>query len=217
MKLKRFGVFFCLCSPAGAGKTTISELLLSRYSDIELSRLITCTSRNKRPEEVDGDSYHFVSRSAFEAAIEADEFFEWQEIHGNYYGTRQSCLDRAIEAGKDLLLVIDIKGALTFKARYPNHTVVAIVLPPRPEDLKFRLRARATDSETEVTRRLATARDEYHAFLNHQECIDYLIVNDDLPEAVENLYRLVLAERLRWERVKKEEAMRLTTFEGELD
>jgi guanylate kinase len=209
MRLEREGVFYCLSSPAGAGKTTLSEAVL-KDCPVKLSRVVTCTSRERRPQEVEGVSYHFLGRERFEEGIAAGHFFEWEEVHGNLYGTRQSDL----EGPEDRLLVIDIRGALTFKERFPERTVLIIVVPPRPEDLRFRLLNRGTEGESQVQRRLETARQEYEMFLSHGHEIDYLIVNDDLSKAIFHLKSVIVSERLRYDRLSRRCLETITEFDN---
>jgi guanylate kinase len=211
MLKRKSGVFYCLCSPAGAGKTTISNELFKRNLTSKLERIITYTSRVKRPEERNGESYFFIEEAKFIQDIENNLFFEWQKIHNNYYGVKQSSLDEALGACKDILLVIDIKGALTFKARYPLNTVTILILPPKPKDLLLRLKGRGTESDDEIAVRFATARREYQYFLRHQECIDYLIVNQSIEESVTFLEQIVNSEKLKWDRIDLND---LINFEG---
>lgn len=209
MKLEREGVFYCLSSPAGAGKTTLSEAVL-KDCPVKLHRVVTCTSRERRPQEVEGMSYHFLDREEFERGIKSGDFFEWEEVHGNLYGTRKSDL----EGPDDRLLVIDIRGALSFKRLFPERTVLIIVVPPRPEDLRFRLLNRGTEGESQVERRLQTARTEYEMFLGHGDEIDYLIVNDDLSKAIFHLKSVLVSERLKFDRLSKRCLDDLTFFQG---
>jgi guanylate kinase len=197
MKVEREGIFFCLSSPAGAGKTTISEALL-RDTAVSVKRVVTCTSRERRPLEVEGQSYHFLSKDEFMEGVDDGAFFEWEEVHGNLYGTRLSDL----EGSEDKLVVIDIRGALSFKRAFPERSVLTIVVPPRPEDLKFRLLSRGTESEQQLEKRLETAKREYEMFLGEPEKIDYLIVNDVLPDAIAHLKAIIEAESLRFRRLR---------------
>jgi len=197
MKVEREGIFFCLSSPAGAGKTTISETLL-RDTSVAVKRVVTCTSRERRPLEVEGQSYHFLTKDEFMKSVDEGAFFEWEEVHGNLYGTRMADL----EGPDDKLMVIDIRGALSFKRAFPDRTVLTIVVPPRPEDLKFRLLSRGTESEQQLEKRLETAKREYEMFLGEPDKIDYLIVNDVLPDAIAHMKAIIEAESLRFTRLK---------------
>jgi guanylate kinase len=207
MQARKRGIFFCLSSPAGAGKTTISEALLCDES-LGIKRVVTCTSRKQRPGEVDGVSYHFVSRAEFQCAIDAGEFFEWEEVHGNLYGVRL----RDLDGWEDRLLIVDIRGALSFKRAFPDRTVLIIVVPPRPEDLKFRLLGRGTESSEQLECRLDTAKMEYQMFLTAKECIDYLIVNDILKDAVGNFKAIIQAERWSFARLDQDFLSELVDF-----
>jgi guanylate kinase len=197
MRVEREGIFFCLSSPAGAGKTTISESLL-RDATVSVKRVVTCTSRERRPLEVEGQSYHFLSKDEFIQGVDGGAFFEWEEVHGNLYGTR--LID--LEGSEDKLVVIDIRGALSFKRAFPERSVLTIVVPPRPEDLKFRLLSRGTENEQQLEKRLETAKREYEMFLGDPGKIDYLIVNDALPDAIGHFKAIIEAESLRFRRLK---------------
>ena len=197
MKIDREGIFFCLSSPAGAGKTTISETLL-RDSAVSIKRVVTSTSRERRPLEVEGRSYRFLSKEDFLRGIDEGNFFEWEEVHGNLYGT----LLKDLEGPEDKLMVIDIRGALSFKRAFPDRVVLTIVVPPRPEDLKFRLLSRGTESELQLEKRLETAKREYEMILGDSGKIDYLIINDVLPDAIAHFKAIIEAESLRFARLK---------------
>lgn len=204
--LVRKGILFVVIGPAGAGKSTVCDRLVTEFSD-SLQYSTSATSRPPRPGEIHGKSYHFMSREEFVRRRDAGEFFEWEEIHGNLYGTPQESLLRGIETGKDLLLQKDIRGALNFKRHFPDNAVTLFMLPPSFADMNSRLKARGTNDPAEVSRRLATARSEYQTLLDvhgAQGAIDYIVVNGDLAETYAQVRAVVTAERLRYLRVDKD-------------
>lgn len=202
MNIKREGVLFCFIGPSGGGKTTLVSRLLEDYTDLSLS--ISATTRAPREGEVNGESYVFLSRSEFEKKIKAGEFFEWEEIHQQLYGSFRSTITSAIDGGRDLLLDIDIKGALTFKKHFPRNIVIVFVLPPDPETLVERITRRSGLGEEELARRLETARQEYLLLLDIAEVpgqVDYFVINDDLRHTYEHICKIVDAERTRLHRM----------------
>ena len=201
-KLKRDGILLCLCGPAGVGKTILGKHLLE--SNPNMSRSVSVTSRPARADEVAGDSYLFLSAEEFKAKIDLGEFFEWEQVHGNYYGTLKSSLDGMIAAGRDVLLIVDIRGSLTFKERFPKHCVTVFVVPPSLKALKERISGRGSVSEQELTQRFNTTKEECRTLMEVREQsnkIDYLIVNDDLERAFLDLSNIVSAEKNRLMRV----------------
>jgi len=205
MKLIRKGILFCLCGPAGVGKTLLGRKLLDA-NPRTLERSISLTSRAKREGEVQGESYHFVSKEEFQEKIDKQELFEWEEVHGQYYGTLQNSIDRAIEGGTDLLLIVDVRGSFSIKQRYPKNAIVVFVVPPSFKTLKERLIGRGRIDAEELARRVATARSEYETLLQHAgdpDKIDYLVLNDDLELAFANLSQILGAERSRLVRIER--------------
>ncbi len=173
-----------------------------------LFRSISVTSRPPRNDEVNGESYHFVSRAEFEHRIAGGDFFEWEEVHGNYYGTLKSTLDTAVKSGKDLLLIIEIRGALNIKEHYPDDTVVVFMTPPDSATLKKRLRGRGRMSAREESLRFETARFEYGKLIEFADLpgrIDYFVVNDDAGQTYEGLDSILKAERQKLQRMEKNE------------
>lgn len=180
-----------MSSPSGAGKTTLTQDLLTYYPDLMFS--VSHTTRKPRSNEVDGRDYHFVEVAAFRAQIAEDNFAEWAEVHGNLYGTSFREIDRCQQLSKrGIVFDIDYQGARQIKARCPD-AVSVFVLPPSMEELKHRLRSRAQDDESTIERRFANAKRE----IEHYGLFDYLIVNDDLEQAKLKLRSIVLAERSR--------------------
>jgi guanylate kinase len=206
--LIRKGILFVLIGPTGSGKSTFCERLVAEFPD-SLQFSNSATSRPPRANEAGGKTYHFMSRDEFIARRERGEFFEWEEIHGNLYGTLQQSLIQGIESGKDLLFQIDIRGALNFKRQFPDNTVSVFLLPPSFDELQRRLRSRGTVEEVELKRRFETARSEYQSLLRlHGDArmIDYLVVNRELESTYEQVRAIVLAERARYLRINKDSA-----------
>ena len=210
--MKRRGMLFCLVGPAGGGKTTLaSRLVQTNSGDLRLS--VSVTSRQPRPGEQEGRSYFFVSRDEFARRIGQGEFFEWEETHGNYYGTPNAILTETLHAGVDLLLDVDIRGALNFKGRFPDDTVISFLLPPCGDVLRRRMTSRAQIGEAELTTRLETARSEYACLLelarSEVRKIDYVVINDDLEHAYNQVAAILQAERARLLRLHLEDLKRV--------
>jgi guanylate kinase len=194
MSVKRRGTLFVVSAPSGAGKTTLCRELRVRIPDLAYSTSVT--TRAPRPGEIDGVDFEFVDAARFRALIEAGAFAEHAEVHGHLYGTRVSALDRALASGTDILLDIDTQGAARLKAHAPEAVLIFIVAPSM-KDLEQRLRERRSDNDTEIARRLARAREEIALWRRY----DYLIVNRDLKEALDQLEAIVAAERTRTSRL----------------
>jgi len=184
------GRLFVVSAPSGAGKTTVVEQLIERMPDLRMSR--SYTSRPARPGEADGADYHFVSRARFEAMVAGDQFLEWADVFGNLYGTSTVDTERALAAGTDLVLVIDVQGARQVR-RHRVSVASVFLLPPSFEVLESRLRGRSKDSEEQIRRRLETARREVTAVPEY----DYVVVNDEVEACVERLRAIVVAERAK--------------------
>ena len=199
----RSGILFCLVGPAGGGKTTVAQKLLQEFAD-SLSISVSVTSRSPREGEIDGKSYVFVTKEDFKKRVSNNEFFEWEEVHGNYYGTLKASFEQVKTKNKDLLLVIDIRGALNVKKHYPDNTVICFLVPPSLEALESRLRARGAIKEEDFKRRLATARDEYLALMDkggRKEGIDYLVVNDSIELTCDTVSSVLKAESCNLQRL----------------
>jgi len=198
---------FIISAPSGSGKSTLVSRLLATVPDLMFS--VSYTSRPPRGQEVDGESYHFVSREEFEAMLASNEFLEWAQVFGNYYGTHCSQLDRARSCGKDLVLDIDVQGARQLKKKIPEAVTVFILAPSR-EVLEQRLRARGEDREDVIQRRLKAAAIEIRGYKDY----DYVLINRELAEAEATLCAIVRAERARRTRIEDQIRPILDTFQG---
>ena len=185
------GTLFIVTAPSGAGKTTLVSGLLDRDPMVRLS--VSYTTRAPREGEVDGRHYHFVDVATFRALRDKGEFLEWAEVHSNYYGTSKAWLEEQTRSGKDILLEIDWQGAQQVRKVFPK-AVGVFIMPPSLEELERRLRGRGTDSEDVIARRVLGARGE----MRHVAEFDYVIINEDLPAALEDLVAVVRASRLRY-------------------
>ncbi len=185
------GTLFIVTAPSGAGKTTLVSGLLERDPQVKLS--ISYTTRAPRAGEENGRHYHFVDVPTFRQLRDQGEFLEWAEVHNNYYGTSKGWLEAQIHAGKDILLEIDWQGAQQVRKVFPK-AVGVFILPPSVEELERRLRGRGTDSEEVIARRVLAARGE----MRHVAEFDYVIINEDLPMAIDDLVGVVRASRLRY-------------------
>ena len=189
---RRRGILLALSSPSGAGKTTLSKRLLSQNPDVVLS--ISTTTRPPRPGEVDGTDYYFVSEDEFRAKIDTDEFFEWAEVFGHFYGTPKTPVLDAIERGRDVIFDIDWQGAQKIAEQADADTVRVFILPPSLVLLEDRLNKRGQDEADVIRDRMRRAKGE----ISHWDEYDYVIVNDDFARALEKLTLILHAER--WKR-----------------
>ena len=185
------GNLFIVSAPSGAGKTTLVKLLLERDTGIGLS--VSYTTRAPRPGEADGREYHFIDLPAFLAMRERGEFLESAEVHGNHYGTSRVWIERQMATGQDILLEIDWQGAQQVRKVFPG-CVGIFILPPSVEELERRLNGRGQDSADIIARRVAAALSEMH----HVNEFDYVIINNKLPEAIEDLQTVVRSVRLHY-------------------
>jgi guanylate kinase len=188
--IRRRGTLFVVSAPSGAGKTTLCREIRLRLHDLAYS--VSVTTRAPRPGEIDGSDFQFVSQSEFQAMLARGELAEWATVHTNLYGTPAAPLEGALRDGRDVLLDIDTQGAAQLRARYPEAVLIFIVAPSMSE-LEQRLRERRSDGEHEIARRLERARHEVTLWRRY----DYLIVNRDVKEAMEQLESIIQAERCR--------------------
>ncbi len=207
----RRGLILILSSPSGAGKTSISRAVLQEENDarprsIHLS--ISVTTRARRPSEVDGVHYRFLNVRQFETLRDQGELLEWAEVHGNFYGTPREPVEAALAAGRDVLFDIDWQGTLQVIDKMRDDVVAVFILPPSAAEQRSRLERRAEDSAEVIRRRLANARTE----ITHWPDYDYVIVNRDLNESVDQVRAILRAERARCRRLTG-----LTDFIAALD
>ncbi|WP_375610165.1 MULTISPECIES: guanylate kinase [unclassified Bartonella] len=190
---QRRGFLFILSSPSGAGKSTISRLLL-KEGQLELS--VSMTTRKRRPSEVDGLHYYFISKEEFKYKRDRDEFIEWAEVHGNYYGTLRETVEKALNTGRDMLFDIDYQGTKQLQKKMLGDTVSVFILPPSMKELVSRLHRRAEDSQDIINLRLENARTE----LKHWHSYDYVVINEDLDQSLSLIKSIYLAETTKRER-----------------
>jgi len=190
----RRGLMLVLSSPSGAGKTTLSRLLLERYSSIELS--VSVTTRKPRPGEIDNSDYQFIDRARFDAMVARGDLLEWAEVFGNSYGTPRAPVERALAAGRDVLFDIDWQGTQQLREKGRADLVSVFVLPPSILDLESRLRTRAQDDDDIIRARMSKAADE----MSHWAEYDYVVINREVRRAFEDICAILAAERLKRER-----------------
>lgn len=197
---------FIISAPSGSGKSTLVGHLMQRVSNLRFS--VSYTTRPPRGQEKDGTEYYFISREQFEARIARNEFLEWADVFGNYYGTHESELTRAQTDGYDLILDIDVKGARQLKERIPG-AVSIFILPPSRQVLEQRLRSRSQDTEEVIKRRLGEAAEEIRNYSQY----DYVLVNREVQASVDNLVAIVSANRSRRHWMEQQIRPILETFE----
>lgn len=186
--MEKQGKIIVLSAPSGCGKSTIIHKLLEGEGALPLEFSVSATNRAPRTGETDGVSYHFMSTEDFRDAVAAGRFIEWEEVYpGRYYGTLRSEIDNKIAAGRDVVLDIDVKGALNVKRIYGDKAVTIFILPPDVEELRRRLVGRATDSPEVIELRVAKADYE----LGFAPQFDFRVVNEDLDEAVDEARRII--------------------------
>jgi guanylate kinase len=193
--IARRGLMLVLSSPSGAGKTTLSRMLLKADRSVELS--VSVTTRPRRAGEKHGRDYLFIQKSQFEKMVENGELLEWAEVFGNFYGTPRAPVERALAVGRDVLFDIDWQGTQQLGQKARSDMASIFVLPPTAPELERRLRERALDAELVIRGRMAKAGDE----LSHWPEYDYVIVNDDIKRAFDEVQKILAAERLKRERL----------------
>jgi len=183
------GNLFIISAPSGAGKTSLVHALLNINPHIALS--VSYTTRDPRPGEHDGKDYHFVSRETFLATAKRGEFLESAEVYGNLYGTSQTWINQEITKGRDILLEIDWQGAAQIRRLFPQ-SISIFILPPSMEALEQRLKGRGKDNDDVIAKRMAAVRED----IAHVAEFDYVIINDNLNEALRELNAVILSARL---------------------
>jgi guanylate kinase len=192
--VERRGLMFVLSSPSGAGKTTLSRMLIERMPGLKMS--VSATTRAKRPGEVDGKDYLFVDKPRFEAMVKGDELLEWATVFDNRYGTPRSPVEAALSAGQDVLFDIDWQGTQQLREKARADVVSVFILPPSAADLEKRLHSRAQDSDEVIRNRMSRASHE----MSHWAEYDYIVINHDVDEAFAEVQSILKAERLKRER-----------------
>ena len=190
----RRGLMLVLSSPSGAGKTTLSRMLLAKERGLEMS--VSVTTRTKRPGEVNGRHYHFIDRKRLEQLVRRGELLEYAEVFGNHYGTPRKPVEKALKAGRDVLFDIDWQGTQQLSEKLPQDLVSVFVLPPSIPELERRLHTRAQDNEDVIHARMAKAAGE----MSHWAEYDYVVINRDLDRAFQDVRAILAAERLKRER-----------------
>lgn len=180
------GLLFVVSGPSGAGKGTICRRLLQKM-DIDLS--ISMTTRKPRPQEVEGENYYFISEEEFLEIIKNDGFLEYAKVYGNYYGTPKEMVTQKLENGRDVVLEIDIQGALQIKASYPDGIFI-FILPPSMAELRKRITGRGSETENDINLRLGETLKEV-AYIDKY---DYCVVNGEIDEAVNRVAAIIIAE-----------------------
>ncbi|MDA9531544.1 MULTISPECIES: guanylate kinase [unclassified Bradyrhizobium] len=192
--VERRGLMFVLSSPSGAGKTTLSRLLIERMPGLKMS--VSATTRPMRPGEVNGKDYTFVDKATFDAMVKADELLEWATVFDNSYGTPRGPVEAALSAGQDVLFDIDWQGTQQLKHKAREDVVSVFILPPSAADLEKRLHSRAQDSDEVIRKRMSRASHE----MSHWAEYDYIVINHDVDEAFAEVQSILKAERLKRER-----------------
>ncbi|MBD21879.1 MAG: guanylate kinase [Rhodospirillaceae bacterium] len=193
-RIERRGLMLVLSSPSGAGKTTISRLLLERDSNLSMS--ISTTTRPMRPGEEDGSDYNFVDPTEFNLMVNRHEFLEHAKVFDNYYGTPRASVEEALSNGSDVIFDIDWQGAQQLGEVAGDDLVRVFILPPSTDELYRRLNQRAQDSDEVVETRMARAADE----MSHWAEYDFIIINEDIEVSVGRVQSILMAERLRRQR-----------------
>ena len=188
--MNKEGILIVVSGFSGAGKGTIMKALLERYDNYALS--ISATTRNPRPGEEEGKAYFFKTTEEFEKMIAKDDLIEYSMYVGNYYGTPKAYVEEQLRAGKDVILEIEIQGALKVKEKFPN-TLLLFVTPPSAEELRKRLEGRGTETQEVIDGRMKRAIEE----AEYMDQYDYLVVNDELDVCVEEMHHLIQGEHER--------------------
>jgi guanylate kinase len=195
--LRRRGLMLILSSPSGAGKTTLTRMLLQTKA-LDLTLSISVTTRPRRSSEIDGIHYTFIKKRQFEAMRDAGDLLEWAEVHGNFYGTPREPVEATLAQGRDVLFDIDYQGTQQVKQKAVDDVVTIFILPPSMRELQARLERRAEDPPGVIAKRLENARNE----IRRWEQYDYVLVNDDLNGTFNDLLSILTAERRRATRLR---------------
>ena len=187
------GVLYVVSGPSGVGKGTICKALIEQNPDIYLS--ISATTRPPRPHETDGVHYHFMNGDEFRDAVARSDMLEYAVFCGNYYGTPKQKVDEMLSTGRNVLLEIEVQGAMKARSKYPEGVYI-FVLPPSMEELQKRIAGRGTESDELISERLMTALNEY----SHIDSYNYILINDDIDSAVKRFEAIITAESCRIER-----------------
>ncbi len=187
------GLLLVISGPSGTGKGTVLNLLRQLNTGVRYS--ISATTRQPREGEVDGQNYFFKTVEEFEQMIKEEELVEWVQYCGNYYGTPKKCIEETLDRGFDVILEIEVEGALNIKNKYPE-SVLIFILPPTFEELRRRIESRGTEEPGIISQRLEKAKKEFQ-FINSY---DYAIVNNSLQDAVEDINSILRAEKLKFSR-----------------
>ncbi len=190
------GLLITVSGPSGSGKGTVLSELIKKHDDIKIS--VSMTTRQKRNGEIDGTSYYFVNRDYFEKKIKENGMLEYAEYAGNYYGTPKEPVDKMLDEGKTVILEIDVQGADKIKEIYPD-VIRIFIMPPSVSVLERRLRGRNTEDEETINHRLVIAKGEIRMASDY----DFIVINDELSEAVKDIETIIDAEKLRASRNKK--------------
>lgn len=193
-RVERRGLMFVLSSPSGAGKTTLSRMLVAETPDLQMS--VSATTRPMRPGEVEGRDYYFVDQKRFDSMAKEGDLLEWANVFDNCYGTPREPVERALAAGKDVLFDIDWQGTQQLRSRSPNDVVSVFILPPTVQALEQRLHTRAQDSDAVIRSRMKKAGDE----MSHFDAYDYIVINDNIGIAFEAIKSILRAEQLKRDR-----------------
>ena len=196
--ISRRGLMLVLSSPSGAGKTTLTRMLVQN-KELDLTLSVSVTTRARRSSEADGVHYNFITRRAFDGLRAADDLLESAEVHGNFYGTPAAPVEGVLAQGRDMLFDIDFQGTRQLRARAPHDTVTIFILPPSMKELRARLERRAEDAGDVIARRLENAKEEIRRWVDY----DYVVVNDDLERTFKQVVAVLTAERLKRARAQE--------------